>query len=119
MLPRDSSTLETVSENANAWVFKSFKISDYVTPTATMKVRWQASDLGSGSVVEAGVDDFAITGYDCTAANPADLNGDGTVDAADLSLLLGAWGTSGPTGDINNDGTVDAADLSLLLGAWG
>lgn len=112
-------TLETVSENANAWVFKSFKISDYVTPTATMKVRWQASDLGSGSVVEAGVDDFAITGYDCTAANPADLNGDGTVDAADLSLLLGAWGTSGPTGDINNDGTVDAADLSLLLGAWG
>jgi len=49
---------------------------------------------------------------------PADLNGDGVVDGADLGLLLGAWGTSGP-GDLNGDGTVDGADLGLLLGAWG
>ncbi|MFO0826665.1 MAG: hypothetical protein U0572_00820 [Phycisphaerales bacterium] len=110
-------TLENVTENANAWVFKSFKVSDFVTPTATMKVRWQASDLGSGSLVEAGVDDFAVVGYNCTVANPADLNGDGNVDAADLAVLLGAWGTSGP-GDLNGDGAVDAADLALLLGAW-
>ncbi|HMN96053.1 MAG TPA: multiheme c-type cytochrome [Phycisphaerales bacterium] len=50
--------------------------------------------------------------------NPADLNGDGVVDGADLGLLLGAWGTPGP-GDINGDGIVDGADLGLLLGAWG
>jgi hypothetical protein len=47
-----------------------------------------------------------------------DLNGDGHVDAADLAILLGAWGGSGPA-DLNNDGTVDAADLAILLGAWG
>ncbi|MDZ4830104.1 MAG: CHRD domain-containing protein [Phycisphaerae bacterium] len=46
-----------------------------------------------------------------------DLNCDGAVDAADLAVLLGAWGTSGP-GDLNGDGTVDAADLALLLGSW-
>lgn len=46
-----------------------------------------------------------------------DLNGDGLVNAADLALLLGAWGTRGP-GDLDGDGSVGAADLTLLLGAW-
>jgi hypothetical protein len=47
-----------------------------------------------------------------------DLNGDGVVNGADLGLLLGAWGSTGP-GDLNGDGTVSGADLGLLLGAWG
>lgn len=47
-----------------------------------------------------------------------DLNLDGVVGAADLSILLGAWGGKG-TADIDGSGVVDAADLSILLGAWG
>jgi hypothetical protein len=47
-----------------------------------------------------------------------DLNGDGRVDGADLTVLLGAWGTNDPTGDLNGDATVDGADLTMLLGAW-
>ncbi len=50
-------------------------------------------------------------------ANPADLNADGGVNAADLAILLNAWGSTGP-GDINGSGTVDAADLAALLSAW-
>ena len=56
---------------------------------------------------------------DCEQGNPADVNGDGVVNAADLSLVLGAWGAAGGAADINDDGTVDAADLSLILAAWG
>ena len=48
-----------------------------------------------------------------------DLNGDGTVDGADLGLLLGAWGSASCGADLNGDGTVNGADLGLLLGAWG
>jgi hypothetical protein len=48
-----------------------------------------------------------------------DIDGNGAVDAADLSLLLGAWGSADPAADLNGDGTVDAADLSILLGNWG
>lgn len=51
-------------------------------------------------------------------SDPADLNGDGVVDGADLGILLSAWGQEGP-GDLNGDGTVDGADLGLLLAAWG
>jgi hypothetical protein len=46
-----------------------------------------------------------------------DLNGDDIVDAADLAILLGAWGGAGAA-DLDASGAVDAADLALLLGAW-
>lgn len=49
-----------------------------------------------------------------------DLNGDGTVNASDLALLLGAWGSNpGHVADLNGDGVVNASDLALLLGNWG
>jgi len=50
--------------------------------------------------------------------NPADLNGDGVVDGADLAALLIQWGTNGPA-DLNNDGVVNGADLATLLTNWG
>jgi hypothetical protein len=52
------------------------------------------------------------------SANPADLNGDGVVNGADLGILLAAWGGSG-TGDLNGDGTINGADIGILLANWG
>jgi len=48
---------------------------------------------------------------------PGDFDGNGCIDGADLTELLGCWGTS--CGDINGDGTTDGSDLSTLLGFWG
>jgi hypothetical protein len=48
--------------------------------------------------------------------NPADLNGDGLVDAADLGLMIAAWGTA--KADLNGDGTTNSADIGILLIAW-
>lgn len=47
-----------------------------------------------------------------------DLNGDGVVNAADLAILLSAWGKSGPA-DLDGDGLVTASDLAALLSNWG
>lgn len=55
-------------------------------------------------------------------ACPGDTNGDGEVNSADLSVLLGQFDqsvTPGEGADFNNDGTVNAADLSVLLGQFG
>jgi hypothetical protein len=53
----------------------------------------------------------------------ADLNGNGSVDGADLGVVLSNWASSGQQGsvigDLNGDGTVNGADLGLLLSAWG
>ena len=51
-------------------------------------------------------------------ANPADVNQDGHVDAQDLSLVLGAWGSAGGPADIDHDGIVAASDLAAVLGGW-
>ncbi|MCA9286730.1 MAG: DUF362 domain-containing protein [Phycisphaerales bacterium] len=51
---------------------------------------------------------------------PADLDGNGAVDGADLGVLLGAWGPNpGHAADLDLDCTVGGADLGALLGAWG
>lgn len=49
---------------------------------------------------------------------PSDLDGDGFVDAADLSVLLGDWGGPEARSDLNIDGKVDAVDHAILLGCW-
>ena len=55
----------------------------------------------------------------CPSGGPNDLNHDGFVDAADLAVLLGAWGGPGGPADLNHDGEVNAADLAAFLAAWG
>ena len=48
-----------------------------------------------------------------------DLNADGIVNAADLGIVIGTWGTPNGQGDVNGDGIVNAADLGIVIGVWG
>lgn len=49
-----------------------------------------------------------------------DLDGDGSVGASDLAVLLASWGPcAGCAADIDGDGIVGSTDLARLLGAWG
>jgi len=65
-----------------------------------------------------------VSSQGTTCAVLGDIDGNGAVDAADLGLLLAAWGAChGPRGgpcaaDLDGDGVVDGVDLGLLLGAW-
>jgi hypothetical protein len=53
---------------------------------------------------------------------PADLNGDGAVNALDLAVLLSTWGACPPKGacaaDLDGNGVIDARDLAALLSNW-
>jgi hypothetical protein len=55
------------------------------------------------------------------AACPGDLNGDRTVDGADLGAMLDAWGLCAGTcaADLNGSGSIDGDDLAELLATWG
>lgn len=55
--------------------------------------------------------------FDPVVPCPADLDGSGAVDSADLAILLSAWKTA--DGDLDGDGTTGAEDLTGLLAAWG
>jgi subtilisin family serine protease len=114
-------TVENVTENAGAWVTKSFTISSLITPTNTMKIRFIASDLGEGAVVEAAIDLLVVGGVACDDAPICigDLTGDGLVAGDDIGLLLALWGSADPNGDFDEDGSVGGGDLGLLLSGWG
>ena len=115
---------ETIGPQSSAgWNEHSFMVGDFVMPTAQIKVRFEASDLGSGSVVEAGVDAFSVSRLICESPCFGDLTGDDQVGIADLAQLLSNYGTtSGASyadGDLDGDGDVDLADLAELLGLYG
>jgi len=49
-----------------------------------------------------------------------DIDGSGTVDLADLAVLLSQFGQSGDlSGDLNGDNVVDLTDLALMLANFG
>ncbi len=53
---------------------------------------------------------------------PGDLNGDGSVNSADLDMVRGNWGnavTPNTMGDANGDGFVNSADLDIVRSNWG
>lgn len=74
-----------------------------------------------GSDLEVDFDDVRLD------ASPAptcvgDVNGDGSTNASDFTILAGNFGDSVPVGtggDLNDDGIVNAADFTILAGAFG
>jgi hypothetical protein len=97
-------------------------------------IEWSA-DCNSDGIVDFGqirvgelddanannIPDCCEQGVACLC--PSDIDGNGTVDAIDLAIVIGYWGTNGgkeyPQADIDRSGDIDAADLAALLGAWG
>ncbi len=68
------------------------------------------------------IGDLSIEVDPACPATPGDLDGNGVVDGADLSILLSGWGACPKKGacaaDIDGDGMVGGSDLSILLGNW-
>jgi hypothetical protein len=69
--------VENTTASANSWTRIVFPIAEYVTPTATMQMRFIAEDAGSGSLVEAAVDDFTLLAFTPGAAAVEPVKGSG------------------------------------------
>ncbi len=107
------------AEAGGGWYYHEFRVADFVTPSAAVRVRFVAADEGSGSIVEAAVDDFRVASLGCDSQPcPGDLTGDGQRDFDDLLVVLAAYGVNGG-GDIDGDGDTDFDDLVALLNVYG
>lgn len=117
-------TIAAISSNTLTWQRLEFRLMDYITPTATVRLRVAARDLGSGSIVEAAVDDILIEAHDCPAVD-GDADGNGLFNAADAvtfaQCMNGPAGRGVPPGcgvfNIDLDTDVDLADWAALIAA--
>ena len=75
--------------------------------------------LGGGDAIGSTLDLDRFRLELVPAETSPDLDGNGTVNGADLAVMLGAWGVcEGCAADLDGNGQVDGADLAALLGAW-
>ena len=56
--------IETVSATQNNWTAVEFRLNDFVSFSSDMLLRFIATDGGSGSLVEAGIDELKLHIYD-------------------------------------------------------
>ncbi len=79
-------TLETIGPGVTpgAWVFQSHRVADFVGLTDQLRLRFTATDLGAGNVVEAGVDGVALyntaTGVSCAGIFSDGFESGGTTE---------------------------------------
>ncbi|MBM4109408.1 MAG: hypothetical protein FJ255_11480 [Phycisphaerae bacterium] len=100
------------------WRAASFQITDPAILTSAMRLQFVASDLGSGSIVEAAIDDLEIRVLQCANPCTGDWNGDGVVDFNDLLAFLNDYNASDPRADLNGDGVVDLNDFLEFLNLY-
>jgi len=59
-------TVETVASSGNnQWIQRQFRVGQFVAPTASVRVRFRASDNPNNSTVEAGMDVFTAAAFTC------------------------------------------------------
>ncbi|CAG1007245.1 partial Subtilisin NAT, partial [Phycisphaerales bacterium] len=114
------SALETVgpaTQNSGGWLFASYRVGDFITPTSTVRLRFIADDAGTGSIIEAALDDFVISKRSCVdpICDP-DVNCDGAVNGFDVQATEEAVNGDfsnfcQATADLNGDGTENGFDI--------
>lgn len=101
---------------SGGWIETQFNVADFVDLTSTIRVKFVASDLGAGSIVEAGIDDVRIFGVSCTVdVCLADTNGDGLVNPADFTAWINAFNNQLPECDQNGDNACTPADFTAWI----
>jgi len=138
-------TLENLDNSArhNAWTHVTIPLHEYIPLTASVQIRFAASDRRTvGTVLEGAVDDVEVSGTfdcsgdgicpgatycnaqgECVAYGNGDFDGDGDVDLADCARFMTCYGqpagTSCSSGNLTGDLIIEGDDLAALISLLG
>jgi len=79
--------VEAVGPVTGGWKNKTFRVADFVTPTAQVRVRFSVSDADS-STTEAGIDAFKVIAPVCAAACYANCDGSTIVPVLNVNDFI-------------------------------
>jgi choice-of-anchor B domain-containing protein len=96
-------------ETSGGWYQHTVVVSDFVALSNSVRLRFRASDNGSGSIVEAAIDDLTISDIDC-GSGPA-CGGTSYCSAAPNSMGAGAI--------LSATGSASLSANDLVLGVTG
>jgi hypothetical protein len=74
----------------SGWTRLAFDVSDHLTPTAQVMVRYCAQDQPNNDIVEAGLDDFEVEQYDFDPSFWADAYDVSAASGGNIDLFLDA-----------------------------
>jgi hypothetical protein len=111
------------ADTNGGWVYHEFAVSSFVAPTNQVRLRFVADDSGTGSIVEAGIDDFRIFELTCAAAGTPYCFGDGSGTACPCGNNgpsgAGCTHSGGGAGMLIATGTASVTSDTLVLSASG
>ncbi|MCP3917573.1 MAG: hypothetical protein GY711_18670 [bacterium] len=95
----------TGNEASGGWFQHDFSVASVLPLTGNMRLRFRASDLGTGSIVEAAIDD--VEGVDVISTCPAPVEYCGTTpNSAGTGAVMSFFGTQ----------SISADDANLFVG---
>ncbi|MBU0637999.1 MAG: hypothetical protein KKB50_03980, partial [Planctomycetes bacterium] len=115
--------------HTSGWVYVTLNVTDYITPTAQVRMRFSVADSPNDSVTEAGLDAFMVSSFDCIEGLRGDLNCDDRIDGFDINAFILVLSDSPPyddyytaypdcdhmLADLNGDGRVDGMDIDPFV----
>jgi hypothetical protein len=106
-------------ESSGGWFEHRFRLADFVAPTANVKLRFVAEDAGSGSIVEAAVDDLEVSDLDCTSGPGAPSCFGTGCPCGNDSAATGCVNSTGSGAVLSGAGSTSVAADDLVLTATG
>lgn len=109
------------TDNSTRWHPHAITQSDLtnagVTNTSTMRIRFRASDIDPGNIVEAGLDAFKVLSANVPSECPCDWDGNGSREVPDIFAFLTDWFNGDPDAQ-NFGGTPGVPAIFAFLACW-
>ncbi|MEM7623859.1 MAG: S8 family peptidase, partial [Planctomycetota bacterium] len=123
-MPFETVSASDASVNGG-WVTVNRRVSDVIAPTATMRLRFIASDTDPQSLVEAAVDAVRLTDRAVCAAAPAACNGAdiaepfGLLNSSDVNAFVAGFLAGAVPADLAEPaGVLNASDINAFVAGF-